>query len=149
MVKNDYQMQQGDYWFEKFKEMMDADAENPNGYFNRLKKQDEIKNKRFDKFEQWLETNEFEPFFQKLLLRNGKERADWCWKRGIEKYGTPMMEFLTEFISERRSEIIDITIPNDFQHGLWYFKGYYFQLLCGQGCFWRIYDKNKKFVEDV
>lgn len=134
---------------EAFKKAIDEDIANPNGYWNTIKKKEAVEKGRYDKFEKWLETNEFEPLFQKLLLRNGKERDDWCWKHNVQKYGTPMMLFLTGFIQDRRSQIINDMINSDFESGLWFFKGYYFQLNCGQGCFWRIYDRNLKIVEDV
>lgn len=134
---------------EAFQKALDADLADPNGYWNTLKKQEEQKQLRYDKFEKWLETNEFEPVFQKLLQRNGDERSEWCYKNGYEKYGTPLMQFLCDYVSHRTEQKENDKIDGDFQAGLWYFKGYWFELVCGQGCFWAIYDENLNVVEHV
>ena len=136
-------------WLKKQKKCIDEDLKNPNGYFAKEKKRSEILNSRFDKFERWLKKNEFDPYFKKLLERNGEDRLEWCYRHGYEKYGTPLMEFLVSYVSTRKKHRINKKINSDFEAGLWYFKGYWFQSICGQGCFWRIYDKDLNVVEDV
>ena len=135
--------------FEEFKKALDDDVKNPNGSFARMTKKLELKNNRQDKFEVWLKTNDFEPVFKKLLERNGQERSDKCYKNGYEKYGTPLMEFLCGYITDRIDYVEDHKFSNDFSSGVWFFENYWFQLICGQGCFWRIYDKKLKHIEDV
>ena len=99
--------------------------------------------------EKWLETNDFEPLFQRLLARNGDERTDWCHKKGCEKYPTPMMQFVFDYISDRYEIVNNELLSNDFSSGTWFFKGYWFQLLCGQGNFWKIFDGELNCIEYV
>lgn len=134
---------------EKLQKALDDDMKNPNGFFSKLVKKNEINSIRQDKFEKWLETNEFEPFFKKLLKRNGEDRGDYCYKNGCEKYGTPLMEFLCSYITDRVDATENHKFNNDFSSGVWFFKDYWFQLICGQGCFWRIYDKDLNCIEDI
>ena len=54
-------------WQKKLEKAMKEDLADPNGYWNTLKKQKEFEQKRFDKFEEWLKTNEFEPLLKKLI----------------------------------------------------------------------------------
>lgn len=134
---------------EAFEKALDKDLADPNGYWNTLEKQRKVQDSRFDKFEKWLETNEFEPTFQKLLQKNGEVRSEWCYKKNYQKYGTPLMQFLCEYVSDRTEPKVNEKIDSDFESGLWEFKGYWFQLICGQGCFWRIYNSDLEIVEDV
>jgi hypothetical protein len=131
------------------KKEIDEDLNNPNGYFSILAKKKKLQSKRFDRFEKWLETNDFEELFQKLLKRNGDERTDWCHKKGSEKYPTPMMQFVCNYVVERLEVINNELLDGDFSQGTWFFKGYWFQLLCGQGCFWKIYDAELNCLEYV
>lgn len=127
---------------------IDEDFKNPDGYWNTLIKKEKAQAARFDKFDKWLETNDFETTFRKLLSKNGENRAEWCYKRREQKYGTPLMQFLCNYVSNRCKQS-EYPITSVFQSGIWEFKGYYFELNCGQGCFWRIYDKDLNIVEDV
>lgn len=138
-----------DFDFDAFTKALEEDANDPNGYWNAFKRNEDIQEKRFDKFEKWLETNEFKPVFQKLLKRNGEERAKWCYEQGCEKYGTPLMRFVCDYVSQRTELRHIVEISNIFEVGLWHLGGYWFQLNCGQGCFWRIYDDQFNIVEDV
>lgn len=134
---------------EKLRRELEEDAKDPNGYFAKLGKKQVALNLRYDKFEKWLETNEFEPMFKKLLERNGDERDDYCYKNGCEKYGTPLMEFLLEYISNRVEQTENDGIDKDFSGGTWLFKNYWFQVLHGQGSFWKIFDKDLKCLEHI
>ena len=134
---------------DKIGEAMLEDLKNPDGYWNTLIKQMKLESARLDKIDKWLETNDFEPMFRKLLLRNGENRSEWCYKNGYQKYGTPLMELLCTYISNRCTPATNEKLDNAFQSGLWEFKGYWFELNCGQGCYWRIYDQDLNIVEDV
>jgi len=128
---------------------MKEDMENPDGFFARLAKKNANLEKRYNKFEKWLETNEFEPIFQKLLEKNGDERSTYCFNKGHEKNGTPLMEFLCGYITTRIETVENEKFSGDFSSGIWFFKDYWFQLICGQGCFWKIYNKDFECIEHV
>ena len=134
---------------EEMKKWAEEDRKNPDGYLNTLAKKEKLQSKRFDRFEKWLETNDFEELLQRLLKRNGDERTDWCMSRGHMKYPTPMMQFVFDYISDRFEIVNNELLDGDFSQGTWFFKGYWFQLLCGQGCFWKIFDGELNCIEYV
>lgn len=136
-------------WVEKATKAIKEDLNDPNGYWNTLEKKKNLKQKRFKRFDKWLETNEFEPLLLKLLERNGDERTYRCMSRGYEKYPTPMMQFVFDYISDRLEVVNNELLDGDFSRGTWFFKGYWFQLLCGQGCFWKIFDGELNEIEYV
>lgn len=129
---------------QKLEQAMDEDMKNPDGYFAQIQKKHEIREGRFKKFKKWLNKNDFNKLLIRLCVQNGDEHRDRCYKKGYEPYPTAGLQFVLDYISSM-TEKSNKKIDNSFEHGLWKFKGYWFQLICGQGCHWIIYnDKSER-----
>jgi len=107
---------------------MEEDRKNPNGYWRTLEKKQVLKQKRYDFFEEWLKTNDFDVLLSKLIEKH------------IAKYSENILSFICEYISDRLEILNNDRLVGEFTTGTWFFKGYWFELFCGQGCYWRIYD---------
>lgn len=126
-----------------FRKALDKDLANPNGYWNTIKKKQEIDEKRYDRFEKWLETNDFDSLMQRFKDRYTKEYRDKCYKKGYEPYFPNLVRFVSDYVILRTSPIeTSVESDNPFVSTEHFFKGYLFVLICGQGCFTRIYKKN-------
>ncbi len=137
-----------DEMFRKFEQALDEDLKNPNGYFAKLKKEQDIKEGRFKKFEKWLKKNNFEALLIRFFFENGDTRREWCYRNGYEPYPTAGFQFVLDYISNRK-ESKNAKIDNSFEHGLWKFKGYWFQLICGQGCHWIVYNNKSERIFSI
>ena len=111
-------------------------------YFEKMRIELEIKRGRYVRFEKWLENNDFEKLMQRLISENGDEWQDKCYKKHYEPYPNNKLGFLIDYLVHNCEpiEVAEIE-PKHFPSTIFFFKGYYFQTICGQGCFHRIYNK--------
>lgn len=106
---------------------------------------EKIKQGRFDKFEKWLEKNDFDKLLYRLILEHNNEYIEKCYERGYEPYPTRKMQFVFDFVKERAGKKVHIKeFDSVFTNFIWEFKGYYFQITWGQGAFIQIYNKKDK-----
>ncbi len=100
-----------------------------------------------NRFEKWLETNSFDGLIKRLKSEHGKEWAKKCWAKGYETYPNNKLSFLFEYLKENL-ELVEISwIKSDFSSGGFIFKGYVFDIICGQGCIYRVWNyKTKKHL---
>jgi hypothetical protein len=134
---------------EALKRALDEDLANPNGYWNKLKRKDEIKKSRFIKLEQYLNSHDFKSIIDRLIKEHGEEWEDRCWKKGYEPYPNNKFGLLFDYIEENYSNVDNYSIPQDFLSGSYFIKGYWFTVYCGQGCFYRIYDNDLNIILQV
>lgn len=113
-----------------------------NKFIEKLAKEQEIANGRYKKFEKYLETHDFEALMYRLILEHNDEYVEKCWHKGYEAYPNRKLAFLIDYLVHNYEpiEVLEIE-PEHFPSTIYFFKGYYFQTICGQGCFHRIYNK--------
>jgi glutamate synthase domain-containing protein 2 len=134
---------------DKMSKKFDEILESPEteAYFNRLKIKEDIQDGRFVKFETYLQTHSFDELLKRVMDEHNEAYRDKCFKKGCEDYPTNKMQFIYDYVSNSVShiEVAGIT-DGHFHTECRFFKGYYFTITHGQGCFYRIYDSNKKDI---
>lgn len=116
-------------------------------YFEKIRIKQEAKDKRFLKFQQYLLTHSFDELLQRLIDENGDAHREKCYKKGYQPYPTNLMQFVYDYVKEygEEQEIGSID-DNPFESEAYHFKGYYFQLFCGQGCVIRVFNSQKEEI---
>ena len=130
-----------------YKEMEDAlqsfiDSDAGKAYFENIKKINDIKVSRYKRFETWLENNDFEALMFRLIHEHNDDYCEKCYHRGYEPYPNRKLAFLIDYLVHNFEPIeVPEIEPEHFPSTIYFFRGYYFQTICGQGCFHRIYNK--------
>lgn len=121
-------------------------AESPEGKANleRERAKQEIINAnreiRTRKFESYLEKHGFQSILDRLIKEHDDAWDEKCFRRGYETYPNNKFNFLWSYIEDNYVPVENEFIPQDFLTSSYFFKGYWFCLYCGQGCFYRVYD---------
>ena len=128
-----------------YKEMerkLDEFVKSPEGitYFEKERKKAELKLKRFARFEEWLKHNDFEALMYRLILEHGEEWREKCWHNGYEPYPNNKLSFIIDYVSKNLEPISVSQLENMFNTQIWFFKGYYFRLMYGQGTVFDLYN---------
>ena len=119
-------------WFESDKGKASIEKE---------KEKNDLLLKRYLRFEEWLKHNDFDQLMYKLIHKHGEDYREKCYHNGFEPYPNNVLYFIINYIRENYDEIDVSQLNCEFPNYIWFFKGYYFQLICGQGCYYRIYNK--------
>ena len=130
---------------EKFKKLIKEFPNTPEGkaYFEDIRKKNEIKKGRYLRFEKWLETNDFNALMQRLEKEHGVAWRNNCYNRGYEPYCNNKLAFIIDYIVHNRESISVPQIESEhFGNQSWFFKGYYFNIMWGQGTFTQVFDNN-------
>lgn len=133
---------------ERFKKDLDEWIESPIGiaYFENERKKAEIKIQRFNRFTEWLKTNNFDNLLYKLIVKHDNDYIKKCHENGFEAYPNNVLQFIFDYAfvygkkinkSVLKKKKLDCDFPFDIKE----FEGYYFQIIYGQGCINRIYNK--------
>jgi hypothetical protein len=131
-------------------EKLKAHLESPEGraqskaYFENLAKKEMIKNKRFDRFDEWLETNDFDKLLYRLILQHDDDYREKCYDKGYEPHMNNVLKFVFDYACDRGKQLEKI--PKDlecnFPQAVYEFRGYYFEIVWGQGSITAIYNKD-------
>lgn len=130
--------------YEKMAEALKDFPNTPAGkaYFEKMRKELKIKKGRYLRFEKWLENNDFEALMFRLIHEHGDEYQEKCMHNGYEPYPNNKLGFVIDYLVHNYEPIeVSEIEPKHFPSTIYFFKGYYFQTICGQGCFHRIYNK--------
>lgn len=112
-------------------------------YFENERKKLEIKRNRYIRFEKYLESHDFDQLMYRLILEHGDDWHEKCWHKGYEVYPNNKLAFIIDYLVHNYEPIeVPEIEPEHFPSTIYFFKGYYFQTICGQGCFHRIYNKD-------
>lgn len=123
-----------------------CESEEGKRYFALERKKDKIKLKRFIKFEKWLKNNSFDNLISKLISKHNETYFQKCYDKGFEVKPNNLLEFILDYI-EFKFETIDVAqLDCEFPNHIWFFKGYFFQTIWGQGSINRVYDKNFNLI---
>lgn len=126
---------------EKFKAALEADLANPDGYWNKLKRKREAEEARFPKVEEYINKHGMKSVIDRMVLEHNSEWEDKCWKRGYETYPNNKFNLLWKWIEAEFEPVHNPAIPQDFLGASYFVSGYWFTIYCGQGCFYRVYDR--------
>ena len=127
-----------------FKRAIEEFPNTPEGkkYFEKMGIELKIKKGRYARFEKWLEHNDFEALMFRLIHEHGDDYQEKCMHNGYEPYPNNKLEFLIDYLVHNYEPIeVPEIEPEHFPSTIYFFRGYYFQTICGQGCFHRIYNK--------
>ncbi len=134
---------------EKFKKALEEDLANPNGYWNKLKRKREAEEARFPKVEAYVSNCDFQSLMDRLKREHGKEWEDKCWAKGYETYPNNKFKLLWGWIENTYEHVNNELIPQDFLGASYFVKGYWFTIYCGQGCFYRVYDRELNIILQI
>jgi hypothetical protein len=109
-------------------------------YFEKLVIKRDIAEKRYKRFEEWLEHNDFDKLMYRLILEHGEEWREKCWSKGYEVHPNNKLQLVIDYVFDNLASIEVPQLDNDFPNQVWFFKGYYFQLTHGQGSVVDIYN---------
>jgi len=129
--------------FEKFKRKLDewVDSDESNAYFENERKKLELKQKRFSRFVEWVKHNDFDKLMYKLVLMHGEEWREKCWHNGYEVHPNNVLEFIIDYVTHSFEPVSIPQIESEhFPTSTWFFRGYYFQQMFGQGTVTIIYN---------
>lgn len=130
--------------FENFIKFIDSpegkiDIEN---YFNKINGMYEIQKKRYKRFEEWIETNDFDRLMYRLILEHDADYIDKCQYNGYMPFPNNKLDFVVNYVFHEFETIKVGQLDCDFPNEIRCFKGYYFQHIYGQGTILRIYNKD-------
>ena len=124
---------------DKVKKMMESGELDE--FFEKFNKKHDIKVGRFKKFEKYLETIDFDALIYRLVMEHGEEYIEKCWTNGVIPHPNNKLSFLFEYVLINTPHVDVPEIECDFMQEIREFKGYYFEVVCGQGCIHTIYNK--------
>jgi hypothetical protein len=111
-------------------------------FLEKEQKKHELQLKRFVRFEEWLKHNDFDKLIQRLILEHDKKYREKCYNNGCEPYPNQKLSFLIDYIDHTLEPIRVPQLENMFGTTIWFFKGYYFRLMYGQGTAFDLYNGN-------
>lgn len=121
-------------------------------YFDRIEYRDQIKNERFKKLSLYLREHKFDDLMSRLIKENGQEYQDKIfYKEHSEPYPNNKLQFVMDYakkLGKKKEYVKDIT-GSGFPEICYYFNGYYFLTINGQGSIDRIYNKNKEMLLQI
>ncbi len=110
---------------------------------------------RIDRVGPYLKGKDFDKIIERVVAEHGEDHRDRCYKKGYEPHSNHKATLLLRWIENNYSPI-KVPYPKDglgmggmFTSAVYFVKGYYFELVCGQGCYWRIYNNKKEVIIDL
>jgi len=111
-------------------------------FLKRMGKKKEIQQNRYKRFEEWLKHNDFDVLMSRLISEHDEEYRQKCYDGGFQSYPNNKLAFLIDYIVENIKPIKVKKLDCKFSNQIWEFKGYYLQMIWGQGVLTNVYDKN-------
>lgn len=118
-------------------------------YFGKLAEQQALKRKRFEKLDEWLKHNSFDMLLYRLILEHDDKYREKCYDRGVEPHMNNVLSFVFDYACNRGKQLEKIPkdLECDFPQAVYEFRGYYFEIIWGQGSITAIY--NKKDLKQI
>lgn len=112
-------------------------------YFYDLTEKHKILEQRFLRFEKWLIDHDFDKLMYRLINEHNDDYIEKCYHNGYQPYPNNKLSFVISYVTRNNAHPINVKkLKSDFPNDIWEFKGYYFQLIYGQGTLIRIYNKD-------
>jgi len=123
------------------KQMTDwAESDDGKAYFHNIAEIRKINEGRYKRFETYLLTHDFDKLMYRLILEHGEEWHEKCWSKGCETYPNNKLNFIIHYVMHNLEEIRVAQLENMFNTQIWFFKGYYFRIMHGQGSVFDLYN---------
>jgi hypothetical protein len=122
----------------KLQEFIDSDE--GKAFFEERRVRDEIQEGRFRHFEEWLKHNDFDRLMYRIILEHGEDYRRKCYDNGCEPFPNQKLSFIISYVQDRLEPIRVSQLENMFSTQIWFFRGYYFRLMYGQGTAFDLYN---------
>ena len=93
---------------------------------------DTIKKMRYEKFERYLKTHDFDQLLYRIILEHNSEWLSYCWYNGKEAYPNNKLKFIIDYIFDNTKPVCVPELNKEYVTSTRLFKGYYFQLVYGE-----------------
>ena len=110
-------------------------------WFAREDQKKELAEKRFRRFEKYLETHDFDSLMYRLILEHGEDYCRKCYDNGYEPYPNCKLSFIIHYIFENTPAVEIKELQTIFTTEVHEFRGYYFEHMWGQGMGTHVYNK--------
>jgi len=107
-----------------------------------LEIKEDIKQRRFEKFEYWLNNNDFDLLLYKLILNHDDDYKENCYIKGYQPHPNNILSFIFDYTRVYGKLVMIKKFNNEFPNEIREFKGFYFQTIWGQGSFVKIHNKD-------
>lgn len=112
-------------------------------YVEKMKMKNVVEIGRRKKFEKWLENNDFDKTFYRILLEHGEDYKEKCSHNGYMPYANNKLSFIIDYAFDNCEAITVKELEwEHFPSNTVLFMGYYFQIIYGQGSVTYIYNKD-------
>jgi len=109
-------------------------------YFIREEGKYKIRERRFERFGDWMKDNDFDTTFYMLILKHDDVYRNKCYNNGYEPTPNNVLMFILDYVEMKCSPVVVNELECEFNNITWEFNKYYFQLIYGQGIITRIYN---------
>lgn len=106
-------------------------------FFNKIKKENAFKERWAIKIAEYLKTVDNLNVLFEAYDKHDEKQRDILWKRHIDGQSSISLHILRAI--EQIGTPADISEYGDFTTEMYRYKGYIFDMICGQGCFVRIW----------
>lgn len=115
-------------------------------HFEYLKIRFELKEKRYKRFEEYIEENDFNVLMERLISEHDIiYKRKWTLMR-FKPYLNNKLSFIFDYVTDNYDTVYVKELDSHFMDEVRYFKGFYFQIISGQGTIHRIYNKDKELI---
>jgi hypothetical protein len=122
-------------WFE---------SEEGEAFIGKERQRGMIKRDRYHRFEEWLSQNDFDTLIYRLIFEHDDEYREKCYSNGCEPYPNNKLSFIIEYVTDTFQPISVPELNSEFMNSIYPFKGYFIQIIHGQGTIAKIYNREDK-----
>ena len=110
-----------------------------------------LQKKRFRRFTFYLKKHNLDSLMVRLIAEHDKTYQDKLYNRGYEPYPNNKLSFVMAYAKKHGKHVDNVKgiTGSDFSESCYYYNGYYFLTICGQGCFHRIFNDKKKMLLQI
>lgn len=123
--------------------------ENPD-FLDRMKKKAELEqniaNEDFNRVKKIFDNDDiFSKTLYKLIEKHNDDYQEKCYTKGCMPYPNNFLNLIINTVMHS-NERIDPVVESDFPIDTCFYRGFYFEIMYGQGSLLTIYDKDKKRI---
>ena len=125
-------------------------SEEGEAYIKKERHRGMIKRDRYRRFQQWMNQNDVDGLIYRLILEHNNDYREKCYHNGFEPYPNNKLSFIIDYIVDNFQPIHVPELNSSFMNSIYQFKGYYVQLVHGQGTIVKIYNlEDKRLILQV
>lgn len=115
-------------------------------YFEYINRKFDIKEKRYKKFEKYLKKVSFKKLMKRLISEHNLAYDEKCILKGRDPYPNNKLYFVFDYVFDNSESVYANGSHSFFPNDMKKFKGFYFQIMYGQGSIHRVFNKNKEML---